>query len=61
MTTPTKPTEPTEPTKDDKDKEQAPKRQRPSREEEIAYFEKAAKSDLTVNELFAKRNRLALV
>lgn len=56
-------TKPTKPTKDNKKKEneQAPKRKRPSREEEIAYFEKAAESDLAVNELFAKRNRLALV
>lgn len=53
--------EPTKPTKDDKGKEQAPKRKRPSREEEIAYFQKAAKDDLTVNELFAKRNLMALV
>ncbi len=55
-------TEPTKPTKDDKNKEneQAPKRQRPSREEEIDYFKKAAELDLVAEDLFAKKNKLDL-
>lgn len=60
MTNHTEPKEPTkEPTEQPASPQPPPERKRPSREEEIDYFRKAAEQDIAVRELFAKSAAVA--